>query len=121
MFSVTPRLIKALIVRRDNELANKNDVIVQLPLVLILTVHLGHVFQRVEHTLHYSGVCAVHALSNFVCVRADKLALYAPDIDWKVFNKVSHSVAFLASQPRLFYGLDLFSLYRRIQSSSPLP
>jgi hypothetical protein len=56
-----------------------------------------------------------------VCVRADKLALYAPDIDWKVFNKVSHSVAFLASQPRLFYGLDLFSLYRRIQSSSPLP
>lgn len=44
MFSVTSRPIKVLIVRRKNELANKDDVIVQLPFVLILTVHLGHVF-----------------------------------------------------------------------------
>ena len=51
-------------------------------------------------------------------VRADELALYTPNIDRKIFNKVSHSVAFLAGQLCLFYGLDLFSLHRRILSIS---
>ncbi len=72
-------------------------MIIQLLFVLILTVHLGHVFQGVEHTLHNSAVCAVHTLSNFECIRADKLALYTSNVDWEVFNEVNHSVAFLAS------------------------
>jgi hypothetical protein len=93
-------------------------VIVHLPFILVLTVHLGHVFQGAEHGLHNLFICAVHALSNFEHVRADELALYTPNIDRKIFNEVNHSVAFLSGQLRLFYGLDLFSLHRRILSIS---
>lgn len=72
-------------------------MIVHLPFILILTVvHLGHVFQGVEHGLHNSFICAVHVLSDFVRVSADKLALYTPNIDRKEFNEVSHSIALLA-------------------------
>lgn len=72
-------------------------MIVHLPFILVLTVvHLGHVFQRVEHGLHNSLICAIHVLSDIERVSANKLALYTPNIDGKVFNEVSHSVAFLA-------------------------
>ena len=72
-------------------------MIVHLPFILILTVvHLGHVFQRVEHGLHNSLICAVNILSNIERVSADKLAFYTPNIDGKVFNEVCHSIAFLA-------------------------
>lgn len=93
-------------------------MIVHLPFIFVLTIQLGHVFQGAEHGLHNLFICTVHALSNFEHIRADKLALYTPNIDWEIFNKVSHSVTFLAGQLRLFDGLNLFSLHRRILSMS---
>lgn len=93
-------------------------MIVQLPFILVLTVHLRHVFKGAEHGLHNPFICAVHALSNFEHVRADELALYTPNVDRKIFNEVSHSVAFFAGQLSFFYGLDLFSLHRQTLSIS---
>lgn len=87
-------------------------MIVQLALVFFLAAHLGHVFQGVEHGMHDSVVRAVHALPNFERLRSDELIFNAPDIDGEVFDEMGYSVAFLASQFRLFYRLDLLRLHR---------
>lgn len=39
-------------------------MVVQLPLVLFVAAHLGHLFEPIEHSLHNLVVSSIHELSN---------------------------------------------------------
>ena len=43
---------------------NEDDMVVQLPLVLFVAAHLGHLFEPIEHSLHNLVVSSIHELSN---------------------------------------------------------
>lgn len=85
-------------------------MVVQLTLILSLSIHLCHLFQRVEHGLNYLFIRLIHAGADLQVIGADELVLHAADVDREMFDKVSHAFPFLAGQLSLFDPLDLFIL-----------
>lgn len=80
---------------------------VQLSLVLALSVHLCHLFERFKHGLHDPVIRRIHRRPYLQRIGTDELALNKTDVDRKVFDKVDDALPFLAGQFRL---LDAFNL-----------
>lgn len=85
-------------------------MVIELAFVLAFTVHLGHLFEAVKHTLNDLLVCIVYACPNLQIVGTDKLVLDSADVYREVFDEVSDTLALLACQFGLLDTLDLVVL-----------
>jgi len=84
---------------------------VQLALIFTFSVHLCHLFQRLEHGLNDFLVSAVNACAYFEAICTNKLVLHVADVDRKVLDEVNYAFAFFASQFCLLDPFDLLILH----------
>lgn len=83
---------------------------VQLALVLTLSVHLGHLFQGLEHGLDDSVVSGIHRTPYLQRISTEELVLNETNVHREVFDEMDHALPFLAGQLCLLDTLDLLVL-----------
>lgn len=82
--------------RDSGKLTDEDDMIIQLPLILALTVHLRHLLKRIKHRLHDLLIRHIDALSDLERVGIDKLAFDSGDVDGKRLDEGCYAIPFLA-------------------------
>lgn len=87
-------------------------MIVELALVFSFAIHLRHLLERIEHSLHDLVVGRIDALADLQGIRPNKLGFHAADISGEVFDERRHALALLAGELCLLDGLDVIGLIK---------